>query len=182
MLGPVLEGERVRLEPPRPEYLPAYQRWFADMDVTRYLLYRFPFTAKAEEEWLEAVGKDPHQVLWAIVLRHNKPNAPRLDVLSDRAAVAPDDRLPRREKIGSNAGYFYAEDAAFNTRVQGNAALMKRLKNVRNEYIRVDRNAVSFFFAGSELEYGGLIRDHGDYYKMLNDLMDDLADLADAIS
>jgi hypothetical protein len=31
MLGPVLEGERVRLEPPRPEYLPAYQRWFADM-------------------------------------------------------------------------------------------------------------------------------------------------------
>jgi hypothetical protein len=118
----------------------------------------------------------------AIVLRHNKPNAPRLDVLSDRAAVGPDDRLPRREKIGSNAGYFYAEDAAFSTKVQSNAALMKRLKNVRNEYIRVDRNAVSFFFAGSELEYSGLIRDHGDYYKMLNDLMDDLADLADAIS
>ncbi len=71
MLGPVLEGERVRLEPPRPEYLPAYQRWFADMEVTRYLLYRFPLTTKAEEEWLEAVGKDPQQVLWAIVLRHN---------------------------------------------------------------------------------------------------------------
>ena len=71
MLGPILEGERVRLEPPRPEYLPVYQRWFADMEVTRYLLYRFPFTAKAEEEWLEQVGKDPHQVMWAIVLRHN---------------------------------------------------------------------------------------------------------------
>jgi hypothetical protein len=26
-----------------------------------------------------------------------------------------------------------------------------------------------------------MIRDHGDYFKMLNDLMDDLADLADAI-
>ena len=71
MLGPILEGERVRLEPPRPEYLPVYQRWFADMEVTRYLLYRFPFTAKAEEEWLEQVGKDPHQVMWAIVLRHD---------------------------------------------------------------------------------------------------------------
>jgi len=118
----------------------------------------------------------------AIVLRHHKPNAPRLDVLSDRAAVTPDDRLPRREKIGSNAGYFYAEDAAFCTRVEGNAGLMKRLKNVRNEYIRLDPNAVSFFFAGSEVEYSGLIRDHGDYYKMLNDLMDDLADIADAIS
>jgi RimJ/RimL family protein N-acetyltransferase len=71
MLGPILEGERVRLEPPRPEYLAAYQRWFADMEVTRYLLYRFPFTVKAEEEWLEQVGKDPSQVMWAIVLKHN---------------------------------------------------------------------------------------------------------------
>ena len=41
--------------------------------------------------------------------------------------------------------------------------------------------AVSFFFAGNETEYSGLIRDHGDYFKMLNDLMDDLADVADAI-
>ena len=71
MLGPILEGERVRLEPPRPEYFPVYQRWFADMEVTRYLLYRFPFTIKAEEEWLERVGNDPHQVMWAIVLKHN---------------------------------------------------------------------------------------------------------------
>src|SRR5260370_37685676 len=72
MLGPVLEGERVRLEPPRPEYLPAYQRWFADMAVTRDLLYRFPFTPKAEAEWLEAGGKDPHQGLGALRLRHNR--------------------------------------------------------------------------------------------------------------
>ena len=117
----------------------------------------------------------------AIALKHNKPNAPRLDVLSDRATVAPQDGLPRREKIGSNPGYFYAEDAEFCKRVQGNAALMKRLKSLRNEYIRVDQSAVTFFFAGSEVEYSGLIRDHGDYYKMLNDLMDDLADFADAI-
>src|SRR5258706_1322624 len=71
MLGPILEGERVRLEPPRPEYFSAYQRWFADMEVTRYLLYRFPFTTKWEEEWLERVGNDPSQVMWAIVLKDN---------------------------------------------------------------------------------------------------------------
>ena len=65
-------------------------------------------------------------VTLAIVLTHNKPNAPRLDVLSDRAKV-------------------------------------------------------SFFFAGSELEYSQLIRNHGDYFKMLNDLMENLADIADAI-
>lgn len=118
----------------------------------------------------------------AIVLTHNKPNAPRLDVLSDRAKLTPEDKLQRRDKIGSNAGYLYADDADFCRRVQGNAALMKRLKSVRDEYIRLDRHAVSFFFAGSEMEYSGLIRNHGDYFKMLNDLMDNLADIADTIS
>jgi len=71
MLGPIIEGEHVRLEPPRVEFFPSYERWFADMEVTRYLLYRFPFTPKAEAEWLENVGKDPHQVIWAIVVKHN---------------------------------------------------------------------------------------------------------------
>ncbi len=71
MLGPILVGERVRLEPPRAEFFPAYERWFADMAVTRYLLYRFPFTPQAEAEWLETVGKDPHQVIWAIVAKQD---------------------------------------------------------------------------------------------------------------
>ena len=102
-------------------------------------------------------------------------------MLSDRAKVGPEDRLQRREKIGGNAGSIYADDAEIAMRVQNNAALMKRLKDLRNEYIRLDQGAVTFFFAGTEVEYGGLIRDHGDYYKMLNDLMDDLADIADAI-
>jgi hypothetical protein len=117
----------------------------------------------------------------AIVLAHDKPGAPRLDVLSDRAKVGPEDKLQRRDKIGGNAGHIYADDADFAARVVGNAALMKRLKNLRYEYIRLDQDAVTFFFAGTELDYGGLIRDHGDYFKMLNDLMDDLADIADAI-
>ena len=117
----------------------------------------------------------------AMVLTHKKPGAPRLDVLSDHSKLGPEDKLQRYEKIGGNAGYVYADDADFAKRVQGNAALMKRLKDVRNEYIRLDQETVSFFFAGTEVEYGGMIRDHGDYFKMLNDLMDDLADLADAI-
>ena len=117
----------------------------------------------------------------AIILTHNKPNAPRLDVLSEHSKVGPEDKLPRREKVGSNAGYIYAEDGDFARRIESNAALMKRMKNMRCQYVRVDQGAVSFFFAGTEVEYSGMIRDHGDYYKMLNDLMDDLADIADAI-
>ena len=95
--------------------------------------------------------------------------------------MGPEDKLQRREKIGGNAGYVYTDDGDLAMRVQGNAALMKRLKDLRNEYIRLDQDTVSFFFAGTEVEYGGLIRDHGDYYKMLNALMDDLADIADAV-
>jgi hypothetical protein len=121
-------------------------------------------------------------VTLAMVLVHSKPHAPRLDVLSDRAKIAPEDKLQRREKIGSNAGYVYSDDEKMAARVQGNAVLMKRLKSLRQEYIRLDRDVVSFFFAGSELDYSGLIRDHGDYFKMLNDLMDNLADIAEAVA
>jgi RimJ/RimL family protein N-acetyltransferase len=71
VLGPILEGERVRLEPPRAEFLPTYVGWFADPLVTRYLLHRFPPTPKQEEEWLEATARDPHQIVWAIVLRES---------------------------------------------------------------------------------------------------------------
>ena len=117
----------------------------------------------------------------AIALAHNKPNAPRLDVLSDRAKVGPTDTLQRRDKIGANAGYVYADDAYFASRITGNPTLMKRLKRLRYEYVRLDQDTVTFLFAGTELEYSALIRDHGDYFTMLNDLMDNLADIADAI-
>src|SRR5512144_2163393 len=98
MLGPILEGERVRLEPPRPEHFPAYQRGFAAMKVPRYLLYRFPFTTKAEEEWLEAVGKDPNQVLWAIVLRHDGK-------LIGNTAIEKIDWRHRRGEAGTVLGH-----------------------------------------------------------------------------
>jgi hypothetical protein len=117
----------------------------------------------------------------ALALVHGKPAAPRLDVLSERAKVGPLDALQRRDKIGGNAGYLYADDADFAARIAANDALMKRLKKLRYEYVRSDKEAVSFFFAGTEMDYSGLIRDHADYFKMLNDLMDDLADIADAI-
>ena len=34
MLGPVIESERIRLEPPRAEHLATYGRWFEDTEVT----------------------------------------------------------------------------------------------------------------------------------------------------
>lgn len=116
-----------------------------------------------------------------IILKHNRPDAPRLDVLSGYSVMEPEDKLPQRGKVGFNAGYVYAADDDFAQRITANAVLMKRMKNMRSQYIRLDRDAVVFLWAGSESDYSGMIRDHGDYYKMINDLMDNLADIADAI-
>ena len=69
MLGPVIEGDRVRLEPPRLEQAPAFQRWLADMEVTRYLLHRHPLTLRQEESFLEEAAADPDRVLWAIAVK-----------------------------------------------------------------------------------------------------------------
>jgi hypothetical protein len=116
-----------------------------------------------------------------VILKHGKPRAPRLDVLSEYAKIVPSERMPVRAAIGHNAGAILADDEAFARRLASNDALMKRLKNLRSQYIRVDADAVTLFWAGSERDYGAMIRDHGDYFRMLNDLMDDLADIADAI-
>ena len=69
MFGPVIEGERVRLEPPKIESAALFQRWFADMEVTRYLMHRHPPSLRQEESSLDGAAEDPHRVLWGIASR-----------------------------------------------------------------------------------------------------------------
>lgn len=68
MLGPVLQGEKISLEPVRAEFLPEFIRWFSDMSVTRYLLRRTPMSLKQEEEWFDTISKASDSVQWAITL------------------------------------------------------------------------------------------------------------------
>ena len=161
--------------------------------------YEVVYTAKAGDVWgrhvARLMGNIPagsamdhllsqqvgYPVSITVVLKHGKKNAPRLDVLSGYAKLVPVDRGPERARIGHNAGYLYAEDAAFAAKVAGNEALVKRLSKLRSQYIRLDADAATLFWAGSERDYSGMIMDHGDYFKMLNDIMDDLADIADAV-
>jgi len=67
MFGPVIAGERIRLEPPRLEYAPVYMRWFADRAVTRYMLTRYPTSLRKQEEWIEQMASSSDEVLWAMV-------------------------------------------------------------------------------------------------------------------
>ncbi len=60
MFGPVIEGERVRLEPPRVVDAATFQRWFADMEVTRYLMHRNPPTLRRRGPLARPLGgRDP---------------------------------------------------------------------------------------------------------------------------
>jgi RimJ/RimL family protein N-acetyltransferase len=71
LLGPVLEGKRVRLEAPRAENLETFVRWFADPDVTRYLLRRYPPSLRQEEAWLESMAASGEDIVWAVSLRES---------------------------------------------------------------------------------------------------------------
>lgn len=67
MLGPVLRGEKISLEPARSEFLTEFIFWFADTHVTRYLAYRSPMSLKQEEEWFDNVAADRNTVHWTIM-------------------------------------------------------------------------------------------------------------------
>lgn len=116
-----------------------------------------------------------------MILTHNKPNAPRLDVLSNYSTIQPEDPLPKGPKIGFGAGSIYSDNTAFVDAISKNEILMKRMKNMRCQYIRVDKDTVTLLWAGQENDYSAMIREHGGYSNMLNAFMDNLADIADAI-
>jgi [ribosomal protein S5]-alanine N-acetyltransferase len=66
VLGPDLLGQVVRLGPLLPEHLPSYCRWFADPEVTAYLLRDHPPTLAEEQEWYDRVSRGDGDVIWAV--------------------------------------------------------------------------------------------------------------------
>ena len=72
-------------------------------------------------------------------------------------------------------------DAPFAERFVANQNLVKRLKKLRGAYIRLDEVGVTLMWAGDEKSYSAMIRDHGDYWKMINSFLDNLADIADLV-
>ncbi|MGH2444351.1 MAG: GNAT family N-acetyltransferase [Chloroflexota bacterium] len=68
MLGPIIRGEGVSLEPPRLDDLETYRSWFANTDVTRYLLMRFVLSEDGEAEWFRRVASESNSVVWRVVV------------------------------------------------------------------------------------------------------------------
>jgi RimJ/RimL family protein N-acetyltransferase len=66
MLGPTLSGSLVTLAPLAPEHLEHYLLWFADPEVTRFLMRDSPPSRREEEEWFERTSRSDTEVLWGI--------------------------------------------------------------------------------------------------------------------
>src|ERR1700680_3179292 len=66
MYGPVIEGNLVRLRPPKPEDAPVMITWFEDLEVTRFLELRTPPSIEIEREWLERMARSQDDVVWAV--------------------------------------------------------------------------------------------------------------------
>jgi len=116
-----------------------------------------------------------------MILKHGKTSVPRLDILSPYSNIKPEDGLPAVQKIGMAVGSIHSKDKDFAMRLYGNAELIARIKKMRCQYIRVDGEFVTLFWAGQEDDYSAMIREFGDYFVMVNAFMDTLADIADAI-
>lgn len=67
VLGPILRGNLITLEPPQLEDLDTFRAWFAKPDVTRFLLVRLPPSREQEEEWYRKMADDHARVVWKIV-------------------------------------------------------------------------------------------------------------------
>lgn len=68
IFGPIIQGQLIRLQPLTKDMIPLFCRWFADLEVTRYLVLRFPPSPGMEAEWLERTARSDVDVVWAITV------------------------------------------------------------------------------------------------------------------
>ena len=66
MFGPVLKGEKVTLRPAVESDAEHFVRWFADTEVTRYLVRRMAVALYQEQEFLKKIGESNDDVFWMI--------------------------------------------------------------------------------------------------------------------
>lgn len=128
------------------------------------------------DKWLSELMGYP--LVLTVVLEHDlEPE--RLIIRSNRSVFEADETLPKQGWIGHQAGEVCSQDADFASRVLEDEQLMERLRRLRNPLIVVDRGQTVLLWAGDELEYSEMIRDHESYGQMFLSFFDTLVDLTE---
>ncbi len=96
MLGPILRGDLVSLQPPRLEDMLTYLSWHADPQVS-YFLWGRPSVAslRQQEDWYERVAEAESEIAWRIVVE---------DRTVGRASIFGIDWLNRRAETSTVIG------------------------------------------------------------------------------
>ncbi|MFW9894373.1 MAG: GNAT family N-acetyltransferase [Candidatus Thorarchaeota archaeon] len=63
----MLKGEKVRLVPPKREYIEQFQKWMNDPEITQYLTIFRPITREMEEDWYNEMQKNENDILFSII-------------------------------------------------------------------------------------------------------------------
>ncbi len=113
-----------------------------------------------------------------LILKLENTETPRLDIVSGFSKIAPQDSLPKRGHIGFKAGEIYSNDQRYAELILADASLVKRIAELRTQYIRIDEHTASFIFSGSEADWSAMLREQGGYPELILYIMEILADLS----
>ncbi|MBY8984182.1 MAG: GNAT family N-acetyltransferase [Candidatus Lokiarchaeota archaeon] len=70
----MLQGVKVRLVPPKKEYIDRFQKWMTDPEITQYLRVFRPITREMEEDWYNSMIKRENNILFSIVIPDDENN------------------------------------------------------------------------------------------------------------
>lgn len=160
-------------------------RWAARVGLGELLAfvsdgaYRTPVAGSQLDRLLSRVIGQPLTII--VIVKHKKPSASRLDIITPFSTVPSEDPLPKARHIGLNTGSIYSRNLEFVDRIASDKDLMGAISDLWSPYIRVDERAVTYIYAGPETDLSSMIRQHGSYPDYINSVMYIAASIADKI-
>lgn len=116
-----------------------------------------------------------------VVAKHHQKNASRLDIITPFSTVKSPDPQPKYAYIGLNTGSIYSADSALAEKIKNNQSIMERISDLYSPYISIDQDTVTYIYSGPETDLSSMIRSHGSYANLVNNITDLLADIADQL-
>lgn len=97
----MLEGNKVRLIPPKKEFIPTFSKWMNDREVLEFLIMYKPITLEQEEKWYANMIQRENEIFFSIMKKEN-PISP--EKLIGNVSI----KIDNKNRVGS-LGIFIGE-------------------------------------------------------------------------